>query len=76
MDVELTVGLPTVEELQRVVDEYFDAQPLQTAYAVFEGDAPEPGELRDLDDYEQKRTMNTAVRYMWLGAARKRASKP
>jgi hypothetical protein len=74
MDVELTVGLPTIEELQRVVDEYFDAQPLQTAYAVFEGDGPSNN--KDLSEYEQTRTMHTAVRYMWLSAARKRVEKP
>ena len=74
MDVELTVGLPTVEELQRVVDEYFDAQPLQTAYAVFEGDGPENGD--DLKPSEQLRAMSTAIRYMWLSAARKRVEKP
>jgi hypothetical protein len=74
MEVELTVGLPTVEELQRVVDEYFDAQPLQTAYAVFEGDGP--SDNKDLSEYEQGRAMYTAVRYMWLSAARKRVEKP
>jgi hypothetical protein len=74
MDVELIVGLPTVEELQRVVDEYFDAQPLSTAYAVFEGDGPRDG--KDLSEYEQGRAMHAAVRYMWLSAARKRVEKP
>lgn len=71
--VELTVGLPTREELARIVDAWFDAQPLSTAYAVFEGDDQGVGEMTP---EEQRRIQETAVRYWWLNAARKRAAKP
>jgi hypothetical protein len=74
--VTVEVGMPHPGELERIVNEWFDAQPLEITYAVFEGDAPEPGEPRDLDEAEQKRVIATACRYLWLKAARKRADRP
>jgi len=78
MKITLEVDVPDQAELARIVDAWFDAQPLSTAYAVFEGD--EEGSRRDdpkdLDTEEQRRVISTATRYLWLAAARKRAERP
>jgi len=66
--------IPHPGEIARIIDAYFDAAPIQVAYAVFEGDGPADSE--DLDELEQERTIVTAIRYLWLKAARKRLEKP
>jgi hypothetical protein len=73
--VELSVGLPTVEEITRIVDAFFDANPLSTAYGVFQGD-DQRGDLPELTLREQRLFQETAVGYWWLNAARKRAERP
>ena len=72
--ITIELALPTPPELERIVTEWFDAAPMSTVYAVFEGDGPSDGE--DLSPAEQERVFGTAVRYMWLRAARKRLEKP
>jgi hypothetical protein len=73
--VTTEVSMPNVEEIQRVIDEWFDAQPLSTAYAAIQGDDEAnaaTGDYSELDEHEQRRVMMTAFRYMWLSAVRKR----
>jgi len=72
--ITLEVDVPDQTELARIVDAWFDAQPLSTAYAVFEGDGPDDG--TDLSTEEQRRVISTATRYLWLAAARKRVERP
>jgi hypothetical protein len=71
--VQIEVGVPDLGEIERIVDAWFDAAPLSTSYAVFEGDGPQDG--HDLSTGEQRRVMMTAVRYLWLAAARKRVQR-
>jgi hypothetical protein len=76
--VLIEVGLPTAEELERIVDAWFDAQPLESAYACFAGDQEASDEINKYDDLnteEQDHAILTATRYLWLRAARKRAAK-
>lgn len=73
------VRMPDANELQRVVDAWFDAAPIQTSYAAIQGDDEanaETGNYDNLDESEQTRVKATAVRYMWLSAVRKRLAKP
>lgn len=77
--VDVTVSLPTVEEISRIIDEFFAAQPLEIAYAVIQGDDEgniETGEYTEKSADEQERVKNVAMRYWWLSAARKRLAKP
>jgi hypothetical protein len=74
MDITIEVGVPDQSELTRIVNAWFDAAPLETAYAVFEGDGPQDG--HDLSTEEQRRIISTATRYLWLAAARKRVARP
>jgi hypothetical protein len=71
--IEITVGLPTPEEIGRIIDAFFAANPLSTAYGVIEGDDQGIGEMSP-DDV--RRFQETAVRYWWLAAARKRMDRP
>jgi hypothetical protein len=71
--ITVEVGVPTIEELTRIIEAWFDAGPLQNAYGVFEGD--DQG-IEDLPPEEQRLIQESALRYWWLAAARKRASKP
>ena len=57
--VSIEVGVPDQAELSRIVDAWFDAAPIQTAYAVFEGDGAQDD--HDLSEEEQHRVMSTAV---------------
>lgn len=74
----MTIGMPDAEELQRVVDEWFAAQPITTAYAAIQGDDEAnalTGDYSELDAQEQQRVKATALRYMWLSAVRKRLAR-
>lgn len=70
---KITIGIPTVEEITRIIDLWFDLGPLENAYGVFEGD--DQG-IEDLPPEQQRLIQATAIRYWWLNAARKRAAKP
>jgi hypothetical protein len=72
--VYVDLGVPDVEEITRIVDAWFDAAPLSTSYSVFAGDGENDGS--DLSIVEQRRVVSTAVRYLWLAAARKRVARP
>ena len=77
--ITVEVGIPDHHELQRICDEWFDAAPLETAYAAIQGDdeaGAETGDYSELPEREQERVKATALRYMWLAAARKRLEKP
>jgi hypothetical protein len=77
--VTVEVGMPDATEIERVVTAWFDAAPLSFAYSVFSGDQEASDEMNDHDDLpteEQDRVILTATRYLWLRAARARASKP
>jgi hypothetical protein len=80
--VEMTVTMPNVEEITRIIDAWFAAQPLEIAYAAFAGHtegAIECDEPYDLPEFERERIMTTfqkGLGLLWLGAARKRAEKP
>jgi hypothetical protein len=74
MSTSCELDVPSVEEIQRVIDDYFASRSLEIAYAVLEGDGPSDSE--DLSEYEQERVMKTALRYMWLKAVRKRIEQP
>jgi len=76
--VELSVGLPTVDEITRIVDAFFDANPLSTAYEVIHGDEPLfiDGELFQLTPHQERRYQEIAVGIWWLAAARKRLDRP
>ena len=69
--VELSVGLPTPEELQRIVDAFLDANPISTAYGVITGDVGV-----ELPVENQDRILQWAAGILWLRAARKRLDKP
>jgi hypothetical protein len=71
--ITVELGTPSVEEITRIIDAWFDTQPLSTAYEVFEGD---DGGIGELPVREQRLMQDTAMRYWWLSAARKRAAKP
>jgi hypothetical protein len=71
--VLIEVRMPTPEEIGRVIDAWFDAQPLSVSYGVFAGDDQGVGEM---DPKEQLRVQQTALRYWWLQAARKRVARP
>ena len=72
--VSVEVGMPDATEIERVVTAWFDAAPLSSTYAVFEGDGSDDGD--DLPTKEQNRVIMSATRYLWLRAARARAAKP
>jgi hypothetical protein len=71
--ITVELGLPTPEEITRIIEAWFDSGPLENAYGVFEGD--DLG-IEDLPPAEQRLMQETAIRYWWLNAARKRAAKP
>jgi hypothetical protein len=77
-DVRL-IAIASVEELQRIVDEFFDKAPLETAYGAIAGDDEAnvaKGDYDELPIEEQRRIQAVACRYFWLSAVRKRLAKP
>jgi hypothetical protein len=72
-DTTIEVGLPTVEEVTRIIEAWFDVQPITTAYEVLAGDDLGIGEISPDD---QRRVQGMAMRYWWLAAARKRLERP
>lgn len=75
--IELT-EIPNVENIQRVLDEWFDSRPLTTAYAAlagFQEGADETDGEFELPLDEQERIKASAVKYFWLSAIRKRLSR-
>lgn len=81
--ITVEVGMPTLEELTRIINLWFDAAPLENAYACFQGDQAGADERGDTDNQEDRiereRIMATTERgigILWLDAARKRADRP
>jgi hypothetical protein len=81
--VTIEVGIPNLEEITRIINAWFDAAPIETAYACFQGDQEGADELDDPDNMEDKvereRIMATTERgigILWVEAARKRTEKP
>lgn len=76
--VTLEVGMPDVDEIQRIIDAWFDAQPITAAYGAIAGDdeaSAETGHYGELAPEEQRRVQMTACRYFWLSAVRKRLTR-
>jgi hypothetical protein len=80
--IQTTVNMPSFDEIERIITEWFAAQPLEIAYAAFQGHeegAVEIDEPYDLPEFERERILNTTKRgigLLWLEAARKRAATP